>query len=294
MRKYLQNIAFLLLSTGFFLLMWHMFFINQWSLVEWGEKKTWMWGDSQVVEGLSPEGLIGLDPVYSAAYHGNGFYDLISFANRLPDSSTAIVGLGPVFYRLNRDRSESGLFLNGFKAMGEAAQTKDVDIDSKKLIRGNISHEFSLSNLGSAGHGRYGNKPDTAKRTKSIVTIGRLLQEKDLRSVVDFKNKWLYYSLDEISAKSKHLYIVSMPVCEEMGSSSFATVQSQYDSTINDLSVFLSMPIDTIWVEAQGDPFHDAIHFSGQTNDEVTATLNQVIVENPVDRIIVIRIGAKP
>ncbi len=67
--------------------------------------------------GIDPEVLSLHKDAYSNARYGNGYYDLVSFANRLPSGSDALIGIGPLYYRYSQDRSQAGFQLDAIRVI---------------------------------------------------------------------------------------------------------------------------------------------------------------------------------
>jgi hypothetical protein len=272
-----------------FLMGWHFFFLFHWELVQAYKKRTWIWGDSQTVQGLSPNYMDLKNPNYSFVQHGNGYYDLIAFANRLPDSADAIIGLGPLFYRFNNDRTQAGLIIESNRALIEAKKKSIVAFNLSKVLRENFNYEFSLKNFDSDDHDIYPNQTDSIKRLSYIKNILTVIESNDFAALFEFKDKWLFRSIDQVAEKSRQFYVVSWPVCDQLSTTRFNGIQDHYDLVLNEMSQKYSMPFDTIEIMHNGDPFYDATHLSQGAVIKVSEEIGKSLKSNSENRIIVIR-----
>lgn len=282
-----------LLSMLGALFVWHMFFMNYWSLVNALHPRTWIWGDSQMVQGIDPTELGLQKDAFSYARHGNGYYDLISFAHKLPSGSDAIVGYGPLFYRFRRDRSQGGYQADVVQALYEVYQSDAFDVDYKVILRNNIYHEFSTKNFSSYGHGRYSNQADSAKRLEYIADILDVIHENSFEALFDHKDRWLKHSIEEMTDKAGRFTMVSFPVCEQLLDTDFKVIQEHYDETLVSVSKEFDLELDTLDVQVEIDPFHDATHFSDHAVTQVSDAVRQALSENQNSRILVIRFHHK-
>jgi len=287
--QFIKYILLILVSIALFAGLWHVFFLNYWSTLEMIEKRTWIWGDSQMIQGLDPS-MLDLDkPPFSVAKHGNGYYDLISFAHRFPAKGDAIVGMGPLYYRYQKDRSEAGFQLDAMQAFYQANQSNAFSVDFKEIVRTNIRYEFSISGLESVRHGRFSNRPDSTKRLKYIGNIFEVIDKNQFEGLFEFKDRWMHHAFDELSDKAGRFHIISWPVCQQLTDSRFSLIQNHYDSNLSSISSDYNMPLDTVYVGVKVDPFHDATHFSTDAVDQVSNQVKEELNEDSTSRILVIR-----
>jgi hypothetical protein len=66
-------------------------------------------------------------------------------------------------------------------------------------------------------------------------------------------------------------------------------IQNHYDSVLMNISNEFELPIDTIMVNVETDPFHDATHFSDHAVSLVTNRIQKELIEKSNSSIIVIR-----
>lgn len=289
MRKFIIHIASASVYLALFMVIWHLFFMNYWSILESIEERTWIWGDSQMVQGLDPNQLEQEKPTFSFARHGNGYFDLVSFSHRIPKKSDVIVGFGPLFYRYRNDRSRAGFQLDAIKALFEVTESKAFEVKTTSILRNNVYHEFSVSNLDSDVHRRYSNKADSLKRLDYIDKILKVISKNEFSRLFEFKDRWFKHSISEIQGKSNRLTIISWPVCDQLLITDFNMIQNHYDSVLMDISNEFELPIDTVIVNVETDPFHDATHFSHHAVSLVTNRIQKELIEKSNSRIIVIR-----
>lgn len=288
MKSFVKYCAMILLWMLGALLVWHVFFINYWSLLNVLSPRTWIWGDSQMVQGIDPEVLSLHKDAYSNARHGNGYYDLVSFANRLPSGSDALIGIGPLYYRYSQDRSQAGLQLDAIRSLYEVYQSDAYEVDFKTVLRNNILYEFSPSNFNSNGHGRYPNKVDSAKRQVYISKILEVIHHNSFDALFDHKDRWLRHSIEEMMDKAGRFTLVSFPVCEQLSDTDFMTIQEHYDETLVRISEEFELPLDTLHVEVMQDPFYDATHFSDHAVCQASEAVRKSLNENEESGLLVI------
>ena len=207
MRRFVFHISYVLMTFLSFLIIWHLFYINYWTFLEKIDSRTWIWGDSQMVQGLDPMQLELRKPHFSLARHGNGYFDLISFAHRIPENSDVILGLGPLYYRYQRDRSQSGYQLDAMKALLEVNKSKAFSVDFDVIIKNIRRQEFSFQYLNSFNHGKYSDEPDSTKRSKYIRDIIDVIDQNKFDDLFEFKDRWLHHSMSEIEGKNRSVFI---------------------------------------------------------------------------------------
>jgi hypothetical protein len=288
-KHFIKYILLIVVSMTLFIGLWHAIFLNYWSTVEKVEKRTWIWGDSQMIQGLDPS-MLDLDKTpFSVAKHGNGYYDLISFAHCLPEKGNAIVGIGPLYYRYQKDRSEAGFQLDALRALFEAKESNAFSVDLKEIMRTNVRYEFSMSGFKSIRHGRYSNEPDSTRRLKYIGNILEVIDNNEFEELFEFKDRWMRHAFDELSSKSSRFHIISWPVCQQLIDSRFSLIQNHYDSNLSSISSDYNLALDTVYVDVKVDPFHDATHFSSEAVDQVSNQVKEELKEDSSNRILVIR-----
>jgi len=268
---------------------WHLMFMNYWSILDSIEKRTWIWGDSQMVQGIDPKWLDLDKPPFSIARHGNGYFDLISFSHRLPNEAEAIVGFGPLYYRYRKDRSQAGFQWEALTALYEVFESKAFEVNPKEILRNNVYHEFSTRNFTSDGHGRYSNQPDSLKRLEYIDNIIEVIHKNEFDALFQLKDKWLLHSIAEMNEKSNRLIIISWPVCDQLYGTEFIKIQHHYDSVLYEISDQYTMPLDTLSIVVEQDPFHDATHFADHAVNSVTERMRDELKSKTGNRIFVIR-----
>lgn len=247
-----------------------------------------------MVQGLDPKWLeLDREP-FSFSRHGNGYYDLVSFSHRIPNNSNTIVGFGPLFYRYRNDRSQAGFQIEAMEALAEVYKSNAFDVNLMEIIRNNVFHEFSTKNFESDGHGRYSNQADSIKRLEYIDNILNVIDKHDFDALFELKDKWFLHSISEMTAKSNQLAVISWPVCDQLLDTEFNLIQNHYDQVLTAVSKEFEMPLDTLLIKVEIDPFHDATHFSDQAVNKVTDRMREELKNQSGNRIFVIRFNHTP
>lgn len=249
----------------------------------------WIWGDSQIYQGLAlDKDFIGMQP-HSFAEHGSGYQDLIVFTDRVPSKSRVVVGYGPLFYRYRSDRSSGGLTPNGVSVLLEASRIEMGDFSLNKKLRANLNRVFSLGAFDQPNFtGFYPNRVNFEKRRNYLNDLRQLVSKVDMTRVYPLKDSVLNMAIAQLESKETDFILIGFPVCMDQQQPKFDPIMAHYSQSLKSISVDFELPMDTLKINFDHDPFYDATHLQEKAARKVTSELQNFIIQNPRTRIILI------
>jgi hypothetical protein len=281
MKLFIKYIAFGLLTTLVWMMLWHVVFMNGWEVTEKLSPKTWIWGDSQVFTGIVESDWVGSAALFSKAEHGNGYQDLLLFAERLPTESKVVIGFGPLFYRVNPDRNQGGFSLDGIEALWSDSEVNGGIKQFALNLKHNFESEFSVSAFSGNDHKYFYSKPNLKARRTYVDRVDSICLNSNCALKFEFKDYWLSKAMHIAHKKSSVLHIIALPVSKELSETSFSSVLAHYDAQLNSLSSRFNLPIHRLEVVFDEDPFYDATHLTYTAAQKVTQSISNYLENEP-------------
>jgi len=285
--RYSVSVIFI---TTILIVLWHLLFMNYWRFLDFQNPRVWLWGDSQTYQAIDLEKWNG-DELFSSAEHGSGYQDLVSFSERLPNKSFSIVGLGPMYYRVNSDRNTGGLSIECSQVMIEHARRfDDPFIDLLLEFRKNFVHEYSLSWITSINHKLYPDSVNFKKRNSFINRFRENCRENDFQEIFNFKDSLLTNALSRISGKSSRMIVLILPIHPNAYVADCDLVTNHFNEKVLELSKQLNLELDTLNISLKEDVFYDATHFKGSFASEFTSMLSSKLRSTQSRSILIIQL----
>ena len=238
----------------------------------------YVWGDSQIYQGLILSDLQQTlqKPVYSAAAHGSGVYDLLVFADKVPAGSMCIVAYSQCCLLRRKDRDGNLSSVNLF-ALRECAKQHYTYSEIKEIYGKNRLQQKPIFHTEDSYL-----YPYNAEITFSEPLFGFEQMFAQEPSYYKDKLTLMRCALDKLNGKGCQVYIVAFPFYQLTGK---LYQQSSYrevlDEDIKQLALSYSAGhIDSLYF-ADGDSLcmHDLTHLNEVGAKRATNVLKQYILD---------------
>lgn len=205
MKHFISKTIILIIIVSVVLVVYYM--LRLWTLKPLDSDAIYVWGDSQTYQGIQLDVLSKKIscPIFSAAEHGNGVYDLLVFANNIPDSSTCIVGFSEacLLRKISSDNNRSGANIPALFALYKSGYPLTEILNIFKVNRGVPKRLFSTS------HSMYAYS-DTISLPESVVDWCNMFAKEDIYH--QYKQKAYLTAINKLHQKGCTVVFVSFPI----------------------------------------------------------------------------------